>query len=46
MKKLFFALTLVAALISIGYQSRTAEAADYYLGVYDDGREEIGRAHV
>ena len=39
MKKLFFALTLVAALISIGYQSRTAEAADYYLGVYDDGRE-------
>ena len=39
MKKLFLALTLVAALISIGYQSRTAEAADYYLGVYDDGKE-------
>ena len=39
MKKLFLALTLVAALISIGYQSRTAEAADYYLGVYDDGQE-------
>ena len=39
MKKLFFALTLVVALISIGFQSRTAEAADYYLGVYDDGRE-------
>ena len=39
MKKFFSALALVVALISISFQSSVAEAADYYLGVYDDGRE-------
>ena len=41
MKKFFSATLFILCVVLLGSQSQSVEAADQYLGVYEDGRENI-----